>query len=174
MKYQCHTNVPLTMVLLIINQYQWQYLWKQINVMLWMCFIFFTNNNGSINLLFTNWYYHCTVIFVKKQQNIFWFCSAVEERKIFFPPLQRIYNQDWYISISWTYKNVLHTVWCANSELRHKGLLTLTFVLFVDMPVIGYIHQLSPVKQSQNNNAYFDMKMQTEDRTVRTVCTWEV
>ena len=38
------------------------------------------------------------------------------------------------------------------------------------MPIIGYIHQLSPVKQSQNNNPYFDMKVQTEGRTVRTVC----
>jgi hypothetical protein len=49
-------------------------------------------------------------------------------------------------------------------------LLNLTFVSFVDLPVIGYIHQLLPIKQSQNNNAYFDLKVQTENRTVRTVC----
>ncbi len=49
-------------------------------------------------------------------------------------------------------------------------MLNLTFVSFVDLPVIGYIHQLSPIKQSQNNNAYFDLKVQTENRTVRTVC----
>jgi hypothetical protein len=35
--------------------------------------------------------------------------------------------------------------------------------------IIGYIHQLSPVKQSQHNNPYFDMKMQTDSQTVRTV-----
>lgn len=53
---------------------------------------------------------------------------------------------------------------------KTRSLLTFTFVLFIDIPIIGYIHQLSPVKQSQNNNAYFDMKVQTVGRTVRTVC----
>ena len=36
--------------------------------------------------------------------------------------------------------------------------------------MIGYLHQLSPIKTSQNKNQYFDLKLQTEQRVYRTVC----
>ena len=35
---------------------------------------------------------------------------------------------------------------------------------------IGYLHNLSPVKESEKKNAYFDMKLQTRKRTYRAVC----
>ena len=36
--------------------------------------------------------------------------------------------------------------------------------------IIGYVHQLSPIKTSQNKNQYFDLKLQTGTSVYRTVC----
>lgn len=38
------------------------------------------------------------------------------------------------------------------------------------MPVVAYIHNLSPIKTSQRNNQYFDVHLQTENKSIRTVC----
>ena len=36
--------------------------------------------------------------------------------------------------------------------------------------MIAYLHNLSPIKKSQRDNLYFDMTLQTEDTTYRSVC----
>lgn len=41
---------------------------------------------------------------------------------------------------------------------------------FVDASLIGYLHGLSPIKTSQRNNNYFEVQLQTETNTLRSVC----
>ena len=42
--------------------------------------------------------------------------------------------------------------------------------IFTGNSAIGYLHNLSPVKESEKKNSYFDMKLQTNKRTYRAVC----
>ena len=46
----------------------------------------------------------------------------------------------------------------------------LSNVSIIDNSTIGYLHNLSPVKESEKKNSYFDMKIQTRKRTYRAVC----
>ena len=48
-------------------------------------------------------------------------------------------------------------------------LIMFTF-MFAANSTIGYLFNLSPVKESEKKNSYFDMKLQTNKRTYRAVC----
>ena len=41
---------------------------------------------------------------------------------------------------------------------------------FAEKPIIAYVHGLSEIKTSQRNNPYFNLKLQAQDKTYRTVC----
>jgi hypothetical protein len=55
--------------------------------------------------------------------------------------------------------------------MRNKILTTPAIYNFTDPVLIGYIHNLSPLKTSQRtSNTYFDMNIQTQDKSYRAVC----
>jgi hypothetical protein len=41
---------------------------------------------------------------------------------------------------------------------------------FTGEPIIGYLHNLSPMKGSANENNYFDVSVQMKEKTIRAVC----
>jgi len=44
------------------------------------------------------------------------------------------------------------------------------FFFFSENAIVGYLHDLSKIKTSKNNNQYFDLKIQTSTNIYRTVC----
>ena len=46
----------------------------------------------------------------------------------------------------------------------------LSFSCFLEKPIVAYVHDLSEIRTSQRNNAYFELKLQTPKKTYRTVC----
>lgn len=46
----------------------------------------------------------------------------------------------------------------------------MVFPILTGTSAIGYLHNVSPVKESEKKNSYFDMKLQTRKRTYRAVC----
>ena len=53
-------------------------------------------------------------------------------------------------------------------NFENKEIITINF--FLALPIVGYLHQLSPIKTSQRNNPYFDVQLQTQTDNIRNVC----
>ena len=54
--------------------------------------------------------------------------------------------------------------------MKAKICKTFLFFSISEQAIVGYLHNLSPMKTSKSNNQYFDLQIQTSNEVYRTVC----
>ena len=59
---------------------------------------------------------------------------------------------------------------CLNTENEGKNLYNIPLFSISEQAIVGYLHNLSPIKTSKSNNQYFDLQFQTSNEVYRTVC----
>lgn len=65
---------------------------------------------------------------------------------------------------------LLHTIYLSYTNHASKQHCKINSFFFVDKPIVAYLHNLSPIKNSQRNNLYFDLSLQTSNSTNKSVC----
>ena len=66
--------------------------------------------------------------------------------------------------------NMSHINCALTLKIKSKICITFLFFSILEQAIVGYLHNLSPIKTRKSNNQYFDLQIQTSNEVYRTVC----